>query len=98
VRAGDRTRGNVAGPRLLLLDEPSLGLAPAVVDQLFGVIERLHREGVAILLVEQNAAKALAVATRAYVLEEGRTVSSGAPAALLAEPRIRSAYLGYGDR
>jgi branched-chain amino acid transport system ATP-binding protein len=90
-------RALMAGPRLLLLDEPSLGLAPAVVDQLFGVIERLHREGVAILLVEQNAAKALAVATRAYVLEEGRTVSSGAPAALLAEPRIRSAYLDYGD-
>jgi branched-chain amino acid transport system ATP-binding protein len=90
-------RALMAGPRLLLLDEPSLGLAPAVVDQLFGVIERLHREGVAILLVEQNAAKALAVATRAYVLEEGRTVSSGAPAAVLAEPRIRSAYLDYGD-
>jgi branched-chain amino acid transport system ATP-binding protein len=89
-------RALMAGPRLLLLDEPSLGLAPAVVDTLFGVIEALHRDGVAMLLVEQNAAKALDAATRAYVLEEGRIVSTGTPAQLLAEPHVRSAYLGEG--
>ncbi|MGH7265278.1 MAG: branched-chain amino acid ABC transporter ATP-binding protein, partial [Candidatus Rokuibacteriota bacterium] len=78
------------------LDEPSLGLAPAMVDALFGVVEALHRDGVAMLLVEQNAAKALAAATRAYVLEEGRIVSTGTPGQLLAEPHVRSAYLGQG--
>jgi branched-chain amino acid transport system ATP-binding protein len=89
-------RALMAGPRLLLLDEPSLGLAPAVVDTLFGVIEAIHREGVAVLLVEQNVDQALAVAARAYVLGEGRIVSAGTPAELLAQPHIRSAYLGYG--
>jgi branched-chain amino acid transport system ATP-binding protein len=87
-------RALMAGPRLLLLDEPSLGLAPAIVDHVFEVIEALHREGVAVLLVEQNVAKALAVASRAYVLAEGRIVSGGTPAALLAEPHLRTAYLG----
>jgi branched-chain amino acid transport system ATP-binding protein len=91
-------RALMAGPRLLLLDEPSLGLAPAVVATLFGVIGRLHREGVAILLVEQNVAQALSVATRAYVLEEGRTVAEGSPGALRADPRVRQAYLGQPDR
>jgi branched-chain amino acid transport system ATP-binding protein len=89
-------RALMAAPRLLLLDEPSLGLAPAVVDTLFGVIEALHRDGAAMLLVEQNAARALAAATRAYVLEEGRIVSTGTPGQLLAEPHVRSAYLGQG--
>jgi branched-chain amino acid transport system ATP-binding protein len=89
-------RALMAGPRLLLLDEPSLGLAPAVVDTLFGVIQAIHQEGVAVLLVEQNVGQALAVASRAYVLEEGRILSCGAPAELLAQPHIRSAYLGYG--
>jgi branched-chain amino acid transport system ATP-binding protein len=87
-------RALMAGPRLLLLDEPSLGLAPAVVEHVFDVVEALHREGVAVLLVEQNVRKALAVASRAYVLAEGRVVSSGTPALLLAEPQIRSVYLG----
>ena len=87
-------RALMAGPRLLLLDEPSLGLAPAIVDQVFEVIETLHREGTSVLLVEQNVPRALAVAGRAYVLAEGRIVSAGPPAALLAEPHIRSAYLG----
>jgi branched-chain amino acid transport system ATP-binding protein len=87
-------RALMAGPRLLLLDEPSLGLAPAIVDHVFEVIEALHRDGVAVLLVEQNVAKALAVASRAYVLAEGRVVSGGSPAQLLAEPHIRRAYLG----
>jgi branched-chain amino acid transport system ATP-binding protein len=87
-------RALMAGPRLLLLDEPSLGLGPAVVDQVFAVVEALHRDGTAVLLVEQNVQRALAVAGRAYVLAEGRIVSAGTPAALLAEPHIRSAYLG----
>jgi branched-chain amino acid transport system ATP-binding protein len=87
-------RALMAGPRLLLLDEPSLGLAPLIVDGLFEVIEALHREGVAVLLVEQNVGRALAVASRAYVLAEGRIVSGGSPAELLAEPHIRHAYLG----
>ena len=87
-------RALMAGPRLLLLDEPSLGLAPAIVDQVFEVVEALHRDGTAVLLVEQNVPRALAVASRAYVLAEGRIVSAGPPAALLAEPHIRSAYLG----
>jgi branched-chain amino acid transport system ATP-binding protein len=90
-------RALMADPRLLLLDEPSLGLAPAIVDALFGVIEAVHREGVAVLLVEQNVGKALGLATRAYVLEEGRIVSAGTPAELRAQPHIRSAYLGYAD-
>lgn len=90
-------RALVAGPRLLLLDEPSLGLAPAIVDSVFEVIAGIHREGVAVMLVEQNAAKALEVATRAYVLEEGRIVAHGTPATLLAEARIRRAYLGSDE-
>jgi branched-chain amino acid transport system ATP-binding protein len=90
-------RALMAGPRLVLLDEPSLGLAPAIVATLFGVIQALHRDGVAILLVEQNVAQALAVAERAYVLEEGRVTAAGTPAALGREPRIRRAYLGHDD-
>ena len=87
-------RALMAGPRLLLLDEPSLGLAPAVVDHVFEVIETLHREGTAVLLVEQNVQKALAVASRAYVLAEGRVVSGGTPVELSGQPHIRSTYLG----
>ena len=90
-------RALMAGPRLLLLDEPSLGLAPAVVDGLFEVIEGVHRAGVAVLLVEQNVGQALEVASRAYVLEEGRIVSGGPARELLAQPHIRSAYLGERD-
>ena len=89
-------RALMAGPRLLLLDEPSLGLAPAIVDQVFEVVEALHQAGTAVLLVEQNVGRALSVASRAYVLAEGRVVSEGPPARLLAEPHIRSAYLGDG--
>jgi branched-chain amino acid transport system ATP-binding protein len=87
-------RALMARPRLLLLDEPSLGLAPAVVDQMFEAIRLIHREGVAILLVEQNVTRALETADRAYVLEEGRVVAGGPPSALRHEPRIRAAYLG----
>jgi branched-chain amino acid transport system ATP-binding protein len=89
-------RALMSGPRLLLLDEPSLGLAPSVVDDVFETVEALHREGVAVLLVEQNVARALAVATRAYVLAEGRIVAEGPVADLLAQPHVRSAYLGDG--
>jgi len=87
-------RALMACPRLLLLDEPSLGLAPAVVDTMFETIRAIHQEGVAILLVEQNVARALEIADRAYVLEGGRTVASGAPAVLREDPRIQEAYLG----
>jgi len=84
-------------PRLLLLDEPSLGLAPRVAREIFHVIARLNAEGVTILLVEQNARRALALASRAYVLETGRVVVSGSARALAADPRIRAAYLGLAE-
>ena len=87
-------RALMARPRLLLMDEPSLGLAPAVVDLLFEIAHAIHREGVAILLVEQNVARALEIASRAYVLEEGRIVAEGPAGALRDDPRIRQAYLG----
>ena len=87
-------RALMARPRLLLLDEPSLGLAPALVDQMFDIIRTIHGEGVAILLVEQNVTKALEIASRVYVLEEGRTVATGTPAEVLAESSIQDAYLG----
>jgi branched-chain amino acid transport system ATP-binding protein len=90
-------RALMARPRLLLLDEPSLGLAPTVVDGLFEIIRTIHDEGVAILIVEQNVMKALEIADRAYVLEEGRIIASGSPAALLGESHIQQAYLGIRE-
>ena len=87
-------RALMARPHLLLLDEPSLGLAPAVVDHLFEIIATIHAGGISILLVEQNAARALAAAQRAYVLEEGRVVSEGRASELLDQPHVRQAYLG----
>ena len=87
-------RALMAQPRLLLLDEPSLGLAPSVVLEMFKVVREINGGGVAVLLVEQNVAMALEVATRAYVLEEGRIVAAGVPQDLLAQPHIRRAYLG----
>ena len=90
-------RALMARPRLLLLDEPSLGLAPAVVDHMFEIIRTIHDEGVAILLVEQNVVRALQIADRAYVLEEGRIVADGLPSVLREQPRIREAYLGLRD-
>ena len=87
-------RALMAQPRLLLLDEPSLGLAPSIVLEMFEVIRDINAGGVAVLLVEQNVAMALEVATRAYVLEEGRIAAEGSPKELLAQPHIRRAYLG----
>jgi branched-chain amino acid transport system ATP-binding protein len=87
-------RALMAQPKLLLLDEPSLGLAPVIVAEMFAIIQRINREGVAVLLVEQNVALALDVAARAYVLEEGRIVAEDTPEALAAQPHIRRAYLG----
>ena len=89
-------RALMARPRLLLLDEPSLGLAPRLVREIFAVIERINREGVTVLLVEQNARRALALAARGYVLEIGRVAVSGPSIELAADPRIRAAYLGMG--
>ena len=87
-------RGLMARPRLLMLDEPSLGLAPLVVTELFACIRRIHAEQVTILLVEQNVHQALDLADRAYVLENGRTVRTGTAAELLADNAIQAAYLG----
>jgi branched-chain amino acid transport system ATP-binding protein len=87
-------RGLMAGPRILMMDEPSLGLAPIMVEEMFGVIEAIHRAGVTVLLVEQNTEHALAIADRGYVLESGRVVLAGTGAALLADARVREAYLG----
>ena len=87
-------RALMARPRLLMLDEPSLGLAPMIVLDMFRIIREINAQGVAVLLVEQNVAMALDVASRAYVLEEGRIVAEGLPQTLAAEPHIRRAYLG----
>jgi branched-chain amino acid transport system ATP-binding protein len=87
-------RALMARPKLLLLDEPSLGLAPQVVVQIFDVIRGLNRQGVSVLLVEQNARMALKVAHRGYVLETGRVVASDRASVLLNDPGIRAAYLG----
>ncbi len=87
-------RALMTRPRLLLLDEPSLGLAPMLAREIFRVIRRINADGVAVLLVEQNARRALALAARGYVLETGRLVASGTSAALASDPRVRTAYLG----
>ena len=87
-------RGLMSRPRLLLMDEPSLGLAPVLVREIFGVIEGLKRQGITCLIVEQMARLALRVADRAYVLEHGRIVRQGPSAELLDDPRVLSAYLG----
>ena len=87
-------RALMSKPRLLMLDEPSLGLAPIVVREIFDIIRNIHEEGMTILLVEQNAQMALSVADRAYVLETGRVVMDGTGAELLTNERVRSAYLG----
>ncbi|MGF7159986.1 branched-chain amino acid transport system ATP-binding protein [Rhodoligotrophos appendicifer] len=87
-------RGLMGNPRLLMLDEPSLGIAPIIVEKIFAAIADIQSRGVTMLLVEQNAAKALAAADRAYALDLGRMTASGPASALLNDPRVRQAYLG----
>jgi len=87
-------RALMSHPKLLMLDEPSMGLAPILVEQIFDIIKNLHKNGATILLVEQNAQAALSVADRGYVLETGRIVTTGSGAELLASPEIKKAYLG----
>ena len=87
-------RAMMSRPKLLLLDEPSLGLAPILVDTIFDVIRDINKQGTTILLIEQNAAKALQVANRGYVLETGRVVKEGTAKALLESPDVQRAYLG----
>ena len=87
-------RGLMAEPRLLILDEPSLGLSPILVEEVFGLIRRLHEQGLAILLVEQNVFQSLEIADRAYVLENGAIVLSGAPAELIEDAALKKSYLG----
>ena len=84
----------MAKPRLLLLDEPSLGLAPLIVQQVFRIVSDIRARGTTVLLVEQNAHMALSVADRGYVLETGRLLTSGRPAELWANDDVRAAYLG----
>ena len=87
-------RALMAKPRLLLLDEPSMGLAPVLVEQIFETVQAINRQGVTILLVEQNAAMALSIAGRGYVLETGRIALEGSAADLAGNPEVRRAYLG----
>ena len=87
-------RGLMAAPRLLMLDEPSLGLSPFMVDEMFQVVEEVNRLGVTVLLVEQNTQHALSIAHKGFVMESGRIVLSGSGAELLANPAVRKAYLG----
>jgi branched-chain amino acid transport system ATP-binding protein len=87
-------RALMAKPRLLLMDEPSMGLAPILVDEIFSVIRRINQAGATILLVEQNACKALGVASRAYILETGNVVKSGFASELMKDDSVKTAYLG----
>jgi branched-chain amino acid transport system ATP-binding protein len=87
-------RGLMAQPELLVLDEPSLGLSPLLVEEMFGLIQALNRDGLSILLVEQNVVQSLAIAHRAFVLEHGRIALSGAAADLLNDPGLKASYLG----
>ncbi|MBU4563021.1 ABC transporter ATP-binding protein, partial [bacterium] len=87
-------RGLMSRPKLLMLDEPSLGLAPLLVKEIFDIIKRIHREGMTVLLVEQNAFAALKIADYAYVLETGKVVLHGTGEELLQDERVKKAYLG----
>jgi branched-chain amino acid transport system ATP-binding protein len=87
-------RGLMAQPRLLILDEPSLGLSPLLTEELFTLIARLHASGLSILLVEQNVVQSLAIAGRAYVIEHGQVALCGPAADIAADPRLKAAYLG----
>jgi len=90
-------RALMAQPRLLLLDEPSLGLSPLITQVLFGALRDVHASGTSVLLVEQNVADALAIADRAYLLEEGRIVADGTPETVFDAPALRRAYLGAAN-
>ena len=87
-------RALMSRPKLLLMDEPSMGLSPIMVDKIFEVVRDVHEQGVTILLVEQNASRALEIADRGYVMESGLISMSGAARDLLTDPRVRAAYLG----
>ena len=87
-------RAMMTNPKILLMDEPSMGLSPLLVSEIFAIIEELHKDGITILLVEQNAKMALSIADRAYVLENGRITMSGDAKELLTDERIKKAYLG----
>jgi branched-chain amino acid transport system ATP-binding protein len=87
-------RGLMARPKMLLLDEPSMGLAPILVEQIFTTVQEINKEGVTVLLVEQNAAMALAICHRGYVLETGKIILEGTAAELSGNDKVRQAYLG----
>jgi branched-chain amino acid transport system ATP-binding protein len=87
-------RALMAQPKVLLLDEPSMGLSPIMVDKIFEVVNDIHSRGTTVLLVEQNASRALALANRGYVMDSGEVTMSGEAKALLTDPRVRAAYLG----
>ena len=84
----------MARPKLLLLDEPSMGLSPIMVDKIFEVVADIHSRGTTILLVEQNASRALSLADRGYVMDSGEVTMTGEAKSLLADPKVRAAYLG----
>ena len=87
-------RGLMSRPALLLLDEPSMGLSPILVEEIFRIIAEINKQGTSILLVEQNAQMALSIASRAYVLETGRIVLSGSAKQIAEDPQVKAAYLG----
>jgi branched-chain amino acid transport system ATP-binding protein len=87
-------RALMAKPKVLLLDEPSMGLSPIMVDKIFEVVNDIHKQGVTVLLVEQNASRALQLANRGYVMESGLVTMTGEGLALLNDPKVRAAYLG----
>lgn len=87
-------RGLMTMPRLLILDEPSLGLSPILVSSIFSLVKKLNQEGISVLLVEQNVHQSLAIADYAYVLEKGRIVQQGEGRRLLDDPKVKEAYLG----
>ncbi len=87
-------RALMARPKVLLLDEPSMGLSPIMVDKIFEVVESIHKQGTTVLLVEQNASRALSIANRGYVMESGEVTMNGPAEMLLNDPKVRAAYLG----
>ncbi len=91
-------RAIMGQPKLLMLDEPSLGLAPLVVENIFGIIQRMNQRGVTIFLIEQNARQALELADRAYIMDQGTIVGTGSGQALLNNDEVRQAYLGYAPK